>query len=46
MVAIAGFTKDQILSAVRAMYSEVANQPSKQFHFPTGRAACLWLCPA
>ena len=28
MVAIAGFTKDQILSAVREMYSEVANLPS------------------
>jgi SAM-dependent methyltransferase len=23
------------------MYSEVANLPSKQFHFPTGRSACL-----
>jgi ubiquinone/menaquinone biosynthesis C-methylase UbiE len=43
MVAIAGFTKDQILSAVREMYSEVANLPSKQFHFPTGRSACLFV---
>ena len=43
MVAIAGFTKDQILSAVRQMYSEVANLPSKQFHFPTGRGACLFV---
>ena len=43
MVAIAGFTKDQILSAVRDMYSEVANLPSKQFHFPTGRSACLFV---
>lgn len=43
MVAIAGFTRDQILSAVREMYSEVANLPSKQFHFPTGRSACLFV---
>jgi ubiquinone/menaquinone biosynthesis C-methylase UbiE len=42
VVAIAGFNKDQILSAVREMYSEVANLPSKQFHFPTGRSACLF----
>ena len=43
MVAIVGFTKDQIFSAVRDMYSEVANLPSKQFHFPTGRSACLFV---
>ena len=43
MVAIAGFNKDQILSAVREMYSEVASLPSKQFHFPTGRTACLFV---
>jgi SAM-dependent methyltransferase len=43
MVAIAGITKDQILSAVREMYSEVANLPSKQFHFPTGRSACVFV---
>jgi len=43
MVAIAGFSKDQILSAVRDMYSEVANLPSKQFHFPTGRNACQFV---
>lgn len=43
MVAIAGFNKVQILSAVREMYSEVANLPSKQFHFPTGRSACLFV---
>jgi SAM-dependent methyltransferase len=43
MVAIAGFSKDQILAAVRDMYSEVATLPSKQFHFPTGREACLFV---
>ena len=43
MVAIAGFTKEQILSAVRHMYGEVATAPLKQFHFPTGRSACLFV---
>jgi hypothetical protein len=43
MVAIAGFNKEQILGAVRQMYTEVANLPSKQFHFPTGRSACLFV---
>lgn len=43
MVAIAGFTRDQILRAVRDMYGEVATVPSKQFHFPTGRDACLFV---
>ena len=43
MVAIAGFSKDQILAAVRQMYTEVATLPSKQFHFPTGRDACLFV---
>jgi SAM-dependent methyltransferase len=43
MVAIAGFNKKQILDAVRQMYTEVATLPSKQFHFPTGRNACLFV---
>lgn len=43
MVAIAGFNKKQILIAVQHMYTEVANLPSKQFHFPTGRSACLFV---
>jgi len=43
MVAIAGFTKEQILAAVQQMYSEVARMPSKQFHFPIGRAACVFV---
>ncbi|HXF54435.1 MAG TPA: methyltransferase domain-containing protein [Hyphomicrobiaceae bacterium] len=43
MVAIVGFDKEQILSAVRQMYREVATAPSKQFHFPTGRTACLYV---
>lgn len=43
MVAIAGFLRQQILSAVRQMYTEVATLPDKQFHFPTGRAACRFV---
>jgi len=43
MVAIAGFDKGQIVAAVRRMYAEVATAPSRQFHFPTGRDACLFV---
>jgi SAM-dependent methyltransferase len=43
MVAITGFDKQQIRKAVQQMYTEVANLPSKQFHFPTGRSACLFV---
>jgi SAM-dependent methyltransferase len=43
MVAIAGFSREQILNAVRQMYTDVANFPDRQFHFPTGRAACLFV---
>jgi SAM-dependent methyltransferase len=43
MVAIAGFDKRQITAAVQQMYTEVADLPSKEFHFPTGRSACLFV---
>jgi len=43
MVAIAGFSREQILDAVRQMYTEVATLPAKQFHFPTGRSACRFV---
>jgi arsenite methyltransferase len=43
MVAIAGFNREQILSAVRAMYTDVALAPQKNFHFPTGRDACRFV---
>jgi arsenite methyltransferase len=43
MVAIAGFSKDQIFTAVRQMYTDVARSPSWQFHFPTGREACRFV---
>ena len=43
MVAIVGFSREQILSAVRKMYTDVAIFPARQFHFPTGRAACAFV---
>jgi arsenite methyltransferase len=43
MVAIVGFSREQIFSAVRQMYTDVATFPAKQFHFPTGRAACVFV---
>jgi ubiquinone/menaquinone biosynthesis C-methylase UbiE len=43
MVAIAGLTHDQIFAAVRQMYSQVAGAPDREFHFPTGRAAALFV---
>ncbi|WP_018991522.1 methyltransferase domain-containing protein [Aromatoleum toluclasticum] len=43
MVAIAGLQKDQIFDAVRRMYSDVANEPGRLFHFPTGRPACRFV---
>jgi arsenite methyltransferase len=50
MVSVLGFNREQILTAVQDMYTEVALQPERLFHFPTGHAACrfvgypeLWL---
>lgn len=40
MVAIVSQERDVILDAVRRMYSEVATEPDRGFHFPTGRSAC------
>jgi arsenite methyltransferase len=40
MVAITRFSRDHIFDAVKLMYTSVANQPEKTFHFPTGRSAC------
>ena len=40
MVAILSNQRDVILTAVRAMYTDVAANPAKEFHFPTGRHAC------
>lgn len=41
MVAFVGEKKESIFKAVSAMYADVANHPGRQFHFPTGRPACL-----
>ncbi len=35
--------EDSILEAVQQMYDDVAVCPTKEFHFPTGRAACLYV---
>jgi arsenite methyltransferase len=40
MVAITQFSREHIFDAVKLMYTSVANQPEKEFHFPTGRSAC------
>lgn len=43
MVAVLGFNREQILNAVRDMYTHVALEPERVFHFPTGRGACLFV---
>lgn len=40
MVAILGYSRDQITSAVQAMYAAVARSPTGDFHFPVGAQAC------
>ncbi len=39
MVVIASDEREVILDAVRRMYTDVAREPERGFHFPTGRAA-------
>lgn len=39
MVAILGYSREQILGAVKDMYTAVAEAPSSPFHFPVGRPA-------
>lgn len=43
MVAITSMAREHILEAVQLMYADVANNPGKAFHFPTGRETCLFL---
>lgn len=43
MVETLSNERDVILRAVRDMYTEVASNPGKAFHFPTGRDACLFV---
>jgi len=40
MVVITSDNRDVILGAVKLMYTDVAQNPEKGFHFPTGRTAC------
>jgi arsenite methyltransferase len=40
MVAILGFTREDILLAVKDMYTAVATAPTKRFHFPVGLTGC------
>lgn len=40
MVAILSNQREVILDAVRRMYTDVAQEPERGFHFPTGRSAC------
>lgn len=40
MVAILSNQREVILDAVRRMYTDVALEPERGFHFPTGRPAC------
>lgn len=43
MVAIVSNKREFIFKAVADMYTDVAEQPLKGFHFPTGRLACLFV---
>lgn len=40
MVVITSEQRHVILDAVRRMYTEVAREPEREFHFATGRRAC------
>lgn len=43
MVAVLSDKREFIISAVKVMYTDVARNPDKEFHFPTGRAACEFI---
>lgn len=43
MVYIASTKKDVIFEVVRAMYTDVARDPARGYHFPTGHAACTFV---
>ena len=43
MVAVVSDKREFILRAVAEMYTDVARNPLKGFHFPTGRLACLFV---
>lgn len=41
MVAFVSLKPERIFRAVEGMYTAVAREPARAFHFPTGAAACL-----
>lgn len=41
MVAFASLKPEHIFRAVEGMYTAVAREPDREFHFPTGATACL-----
>lgn len=43
MVAVFSDKKQFVFQAVTEMYTDVARNPLKGFHFPTGRLACLFV---
>jgi arsenite methyltransferase len=43
MVYVPSTNKQVIFDAVRAMYTAVARYPERDFHFPTGQAACTFV---
>jgi arsenite methyltransferase len=43
VVAILSRQREAIVDAIRAMYTAVAVQPQRGFHFPIGRAACEYV---
>ncbi len=43
MVAILGYSREQIFEAVKGMYTAVADTPNAHFHFPVGDSACRLL---
>lgn len=43
MVAILGYSREQIFDAVKGMYTAVADTPNAHFHFPVGDSACRLL---
>jgi SAM-dependent methyltransferase/TusA-related sulfurtransferase len=43
MVAVTSLRKDVIVSAVRRLYTEIAQHPDRTFHVPTGRQACAFV---
>jgi arsenite methyltransferase len=43
MVYITSTKRDVIFDAVRAMYTDVARDPARDYHVPIGRAACTFV---